>query len=67
LKEIELNFEGGILTKEDLRQYKLDFQEALSVDLNNSLKAFTSSSPSSGSILLFILNIMLGFIFNYFN
>jgi len=54
------------LTKEDLRQYKLDFQEALSVDLNNSLKAFTSSSPSSGSILLFILNIMLGFIFNYF-
>lgn len=59
----EIQKRGGILTKEDLRQYKLDFHQSLPVSLNDSLKIFTSSAPSSGSIIVFILNIMFGEIF----
>ncbi|CAF1417852.1 unnamed protein product [Adineta ricciae] len=59
----EIQKRGGILTLNDLRQYGLDFQEALSFNLNSSLKAFTTSAPSSGPILALILNIMLGYDF----
>jgi gamma-glutamyltranspeptidase len=57
---------GGILTLDDLRRYNIDFQEALSVDLNDSLKVFTSTAPSSGPIMTFILNIMTGLLFTLF-
>ncbi len=57
---------GGILTADDLRRYNIDFQEALSVDLNDSLKVFTSTAPSSGPIMTFILNIMTGLLFTLF-
>lgn len=65
----EIQKKGGILTKKDLKEYKLDFKEALSINLNNSFKLYTSSSPSSGSIILFIINLMFGFNFklNDFN
>ena len=56
----EIQKKGGILIKEDLQQYKLDFHQAISVPLNDSLKIFTGSAPSSGSIIVFILNVMLG-------
>ncbi|UJR24668.1 hypothetical protein I4U23_006041 [Adineta vaga] len=59
----EIQRKGGILTQNDLRQYGLDFQEALSFNLNTSLKAFTSSAPSNGPILALILNIMFGYQF----
>ncbi|CAF1183876.1 unnamed protein product [Adineta steineri] len=59
----EIQKRGGILTLDDLRQYDLDIREALSINLNNSLKAFTSSSPSSGPILALILQIILGYKF----
>ncbi len=56
---------GGILQSDDLRQYRLDFQEAIQINLNDSLKGFTSSAPSSGPILAFILNLMIGLTFIY--
>jgi len=59
-------FSGGILSKEDLSQYKVDFQEALSTQLNDKFKAYTSLSPSSGPVLLFILNIMMGLSFDLY-
>ncbi len=49
---------------DDLRKYDVDFHEAISIDLNNSLKAFTTLAPSSGPILAFILNIMSGYNFH---
>lgn len=59
----EIQKKGGILTKEDLRQYKIDFHQSISIPLNDSLKIFTSSAPSSGSIIVFILNVMFGEIY----
>jgi len=59
-------FLGGILSKEDLSQYKVDFQEALSTQLNDKFKAYASLSPSSGPVLLFILNIMMGLSFDLY-
>ena len=57
---MKMNILGGVLSKEDLRQYRVDVREALSIELTNSLTAFTTSPPTSGPILLLILNILQG-------
>ncbi|CAF1316917.1 unnamed protein product [Rotaria sordida] len=57
----EIHDRGGIITKQDLADYQIDFNEALHVNLNDSLTAFTSQAPSSGPILIFILNILRGY------
>jgi gamma-glutamyltranspeptidase len=56
----EIQDHGGIITKEDLADYQVDFRDALSVNLNDSLTAFTTQAPSSGPLLTFILNILRG-------
>ena len=56
----EIQDRGGIITKQDLADYQVDFREALSVNINSSLTAFTTQAPSSGPILTFILNILRG-------
>jgi gamma-glutamyltranspeptidase/glutathione hydrolase/leukotriene-C4 hydrolase len=56
----EVQDRGGIITKQDLADYTVDIEEALSIDLNNSLTAFTSHAPTSGPLLMFILNILQG-------
>lgn len=56
----EIQDRGGIITKQDLAEYEVDYQEALNVSLNGSLTAFTTHAPSSGPILIFILNILRG-------
>ena len=63
----EIQDRGGIITREDLSRYEVDFNEALSVHLNDSLTAFTTQAPSSGPILLFILNILQGMRFVFYN
>ncbi|CAF2748616.1 unnamed protein product [Rotaria sp. Silwood2] len=60
----EIQNKGGILTRDDLRQYKLDFSESIGVNLTNELIGYTSSAPSSGPILIFILNILLDYNFS---
>ncbi|CAF3355169.1 unnamed protein product [Rotaria socialis] len=57
----EIHDHGGIITKQDLADYQVDFNEALSVNLNASLTAFTTQAPSSGPLLIFILNILRGY------
>ncbi|CAF1440184.1 unnamed protein product [Rotaria sordida] len=57
----EIQDRGGIITKQDLADYQVDFDEALRIHLNNSLTGFTSQAPSSGPILIFILNILQGY------
>jgi gamma-glutamyltranspeptidase/glutathione hydrolase/leukotriene-C4 hydrolase len=59
----EIQDRGGIITKQDLANYQVDFQEALNISLNDSLTAFTTQAPSSGPILTFILNILRGNLF----
>lgn len=56
----EIQAEGGIITKEDLANYTVDFREALNITLNKSLTAFIAYPPSSGIVLSFILNILEG-------
>jgi gamma-glutamyltranspeptidase/glutathione hydrolase/leukotriene-C4 hydrolase len=56
----EIQDRGGIITKQDLADYEVDFQEALSIDINNSFTAYTTCAPTSGPILTFILNILQG-------
>lgn len=58
----EVQARNGIITEEDLAEYQADFAEALSVSLNDSLTAFTTHAPSSGPILMFILNILRGIV-----
>ncbi|CAF0927283.1 unnamed protein product [Rotaria sordida] len=57
----EIQDQGGIITKQDLADYDVDFQEALSIDLKSSLTAYTTHAPTSGPILAFILNILQGY------
>lgn len=57
----EIQDRGGIITKDDLAKYEIDYDEALNVTLNDSLTAFTTQAPSSGPILIFILNILRGY------
>ena len=56
----EIRDRGGIITRQDLADYTVDLREALSIDLNNSLTAYTTHAPSSGPILAFILNLLQG-------
>ena len=56
----EIQDQGGIITRQDLADYDVDLQEALSIDLNNSMTAYTTQAPSSGPILAFILNLLQG-------
>jgi len=56
----EIQDRGGIITKEDLADYQVDFREALNISINASLTAFTAQAPSSGPLLMFILNILRG-------
>jgi len=63
----EVRDRGGIITKEDLAAYQVDFREALSVDINNNYTAYTTHAPSSGPILTFILNILQGIRILLFN
>ena len=54
------NFAGAIIGKEDLKQYKTRNQGSLKVKLNNGYTIYAPESPSSGAILMFILNILDG-------
>ena len=56
----EIQDRHGIITKKDLADFQVDFREALSIEMNATLTAFTTHAPSSGPILAFILNILQG-------
>jgi gamma-glutamyltranspeptidase len=51
---------GAIIGKEDLKQYKALTQKSLKVKLTNGYTIYAPESPSSGAILMFILNILDG-------
>ena len=63
----EIQDRSGIITKQDLADYDVDFRDALSVDIGNSSTAYTTYAPTSGPILTFILNILQGIILFLFN
>jgi len=56
----EIQNHSGIITKQDLANYTVDFHEAIAVEFNQSLTAFITPPPTSGIILAFIMNILKG-------
>ncbi|CAF4429328.1 unnamed protein product, partial [Adineta steineri] len=54
----------SIITKEDVKNYDIDFHEAHCIGHNDSITAFTIYALSSGRILAFILNILQGYHFS---
>ncbi|XP_075978380.1 glutathione hydrolase 1 proenzyme-like isoform X2 [Anticarsia gemmatalis] len=55
---------GSIITADDLRQYEAKIVEPITVPLTNGDTLYTPPPPSSGVILVNILNILSGFQFN---
>lgn len=53
---------GGILTMEDLRQYEVRWEEPVHAKLNGGYQVFSVPAPASGSLVVFMLNILNGFI-----
>ncbi|XP_025200825.1 glutathione hydrolase 1 proenzyme-like isoform X1 [Melanaphis sacchari] len=51
---------NGIITKEDLANYKVEIEESFSVNLKNGYTIHTGPPPSSGVILAYILRILDG-------
>ncbi|XP_044585577.1 scoloptoxin SSD14-like isoform X2 [Cotesia glomerata] len=60
----DLRKHGGILTMDDLSTYSAKWQEPLETELSDGLKLFTSNFPTSGALLIFIMNIFDEFKFN---
>ncbi|PSN54339.1 Gamma-glutamyltranspeptidase 1 [Blattella germanica] len=54
---------GGIITEEDLAQYRVKWMDPISVSLRGGLQLYTVPPPGSGILLGFILNILEGFNF----
>lgn len=54
----ENNKKGGILTLEDLRNYKPIVNNSIQINLNGNLRYFGVPPPSSGVLVGFILNLM---------
>jgi len=61
LDDMGYNNSGAIITADDLKQYKPTLNSALNVTLTNGYTVHAPGPPSSGAILMFILNILDGF------
>ncbi|XP_045448035.1 glutathione hydrolase 1 proenzyme-like [Melitaea cinxia] len=53
---------GGIITEDDLRNYQLEWQEPITVQLSEEHTLYSVPLPGSGSVLAFILNMLLGWV-----
>lgn len=52
----------GIITKEDLKNYQVRWEEPVTTDLSDEYKLYTAPLPSSGVVLVFMLNILKNFL-----
>ncbi|EFX69499.1 hypothetical protein DAPPUDRAFT_258510 [Daphnia pulex] len=53
---------GGIITKEDLMQYRPEWKAPIKVELKNKITVYSMPTPGSGILTAFILNILDGHI-----
>lgn len=54
-------YAGGIITEDDLDKYTAAVKDPLSIQLSSgNFTVFSPPPPSSGAVLLFILNILNG-------
>lgn len=59
IKEIEQR--GGIMTEKDLSDYRVEWGSPLTATLTTQDTLYTFPSPGSGSVLIFILNLLNSF------
>ncbi|KAG1663987.1 Glutathione hydrolase 1 proenzyme [Nymphon striatum] len=52
---------GGILTMEDLKEYKVRWKDPLTTKFKSNMTLYTMRPPSSGALIAYILNIMEGY------
>ncbi|XP_041979481.1 scoloptoxin SSD14-like [Aricia agestis] len=53
---------GGIVTEDDLRNYHVEWQDPITVELSPERTLYTVPLPGSGSVLAYILNILKGWV-----
>lgn len=53
---------GGIITLDDLREYRVRWESATESKLNGNFSVHSVPAPGSGQLLTFILNILDGFV-----
>ncbi|XP_068633296.1 glutathione hydrolase 1 proenzyme-like [Battus philenor] len=53
---------GGIVTEEDLRSYRAEWQEPIAVPITDGYTLYSVPLPGSGSVLAFILNMLHGWV-----
>ncbi|XP_070573062.1 glutathione hydrolase 1 proenzyme-like [Ptychodera flava] len=56
----DIKEQGGIITAEDMRNYRVRFREPVTAEFDG-LKAYSLPPPSSGAVLMLILNILRGY------
>lgn len=59
----DLQKRGSIITMKDFNAYRATWEKPIEAELNNGIKIYTPSTPGSGSLLGFILNVFDGFRF----
>nr|CAD7446155.1 unnamed protein product [Timema bartmani] len=52
---------GGLITEQDFRDYKVEWQEPVSVTMRDGNRLFSVPPPGSGAVIAFILNILEGY------
>ncbi|XP_069703109.1 scoloptoxin SSD14-like [Periplaneta americana] len=55
---------GGIISEEDLKQYRVRWEEPVTAKLKNGITMYSVLPPGSGIILGLILNILDNFVYN---
>ncbi|RZB39538.1 G glu transpept domain containing protein, partial [Asbolus verrucosus] len=60
----DIKAKGGIITEEDINNYKVEWKEPIKIDMPFNQVLYTSPLPGSGVILGFIMNILNGFLNN---
>ncbi|CAG4965096.1 unnamed protein product [Parnassius apollo] len=53
---------GGIITEDDLRNYRVEWQEPIAVPITEDYTLYSAPLPGSGSVLAFILNMLRGWV-----
>ncbi|XP_057373381.2 scoloptoxin SSD14-like [Daphnia carinata] len=56
----DVRLRGGILTKEDLRQYRAEWVEPVQVELKNNLTLYSHPPPGSGVVTAYIMRLLDG-------
>ncbi|XP_023929971.1 glutathione hydrolase 1 proenzyme [Lingula anatina] len=59
----EIQAKGGIITRQDMRDYKAKEKKPLVLEMQNGMKVFSPRPPSGGAVYQFILNILQGYNF----